>query len=239
LDEFRSFEEVPGLTLTGTYAMGAIRSRYAIELRNWKAASELAPLATGVPWARALVWEAIGEGSARSGKLERAIEAEETLAELRDEAEKKSTYWSKQIEVQRREVNALIAEQRGRKEEALAMMRSAVELEESMDKDAVTPGPVTPAREMLAGMLMAQRRDTEALSEYEAVLKVAPRRFNALYDAAVAANRSGKDIVAMEYFRALMGVATSPEREEVFVARKKFAELKKSTGMSKFNADIF
>lgn len=228
LDECRSLQEVPGLTLTGNYATAAIPARYAIELKNWEMASELGPMTTGVPWAQALVWEAIGEGSARAGKLERAAEAEKKLEELRDDSAKKSEYWSKQIEVQRREVNSLILERRGKKEESLAAMREAAELEESMDKDAVTPGPVTPAREMLAGMLMAQKRDAEALREYEAVLKVAPKRFNPLYDAAVAANRAGKDDDAKRYFRELTQIAASDERAEVKTAKTKLAELEQT-----------
>ena len=219
LDEYRSFQEVTGLTLTGNYAMGAIPARYAIELKNWEMASKMEPMTTGVPWARALVWEAIGEGSARSGKMDRAAEAEKKLAELRDEAKGKSEYWSKQIEVQRREVNALIVERKGKKDEALDAMRSAAELEESMDKDAVTPGPVTPAREMLAGMLAAQNRQAEALKEYEAVLKVAPKRFNALYDAGVAADRSGNEAAAKRYLRELTEIAASDERGEVKAAK--------------------
>ncbi len=228
LEEYQSFKEVPGLTLTGNYAMGAIPARYAIELKNWEMASNLVPMTTGVPWARALVWEAIGEGSARTGKMERAAEAEKKLVELRDEAKGKSEYWSKQIEVQRREVNALIVERKGKKDEALNMMLSAAELEESMDKDAVTPGPVTPAREMLAGMLAAQNRQAEALAEYRAVLKVAPKRFNALYDAAVAANRSGNDDVAKWYFRELTQVAASDERIEVKTAKAKLQEMERA-----------
>ena len=219
LEECRSLQEVTGLTLTGNYAMGAIPARYAIELKNWEMASKMEPMTTGVPWARALVWEAIGEGSARSGKMDRAAEAEKKLAELRDEAKGKSEYWSKQIEVQRREVNALIVERKGKKDEALDAMRSAAELEESMDKDAVTPGPVTPAREMLAGMLAAQNRQAEALKEYEAVLKVAPKRFNALYDAGVAADRSGNEAAAKRYLRELTEIAASDERGEVKAAK--------------------
>ncbi|GAC1630506.1 MAG: hypothetical protein NVS9B14_01220 [Candidatus Acidiferrum sp.] len=228
LEECRSLQEAPGMTLTGNYAMGAIPSRFAIELKNWGMASKVEPMTTGVPWARALVWEAIGEGNARAGNLERAEEAEKRLGSLRDEALNKSEYWSKQVEVQRREVNALILERRGNKEESLAAMRSAVELEESMDKDAVTPGPVTPAREMLAGMLMTQKRDAEALAEYEAVLKVAPKRFNALYDAAVAANRAGNDAVASKYFRDLTQVAASEERAEVKTAKAKLQEMEQA-----------
>ena len=225
LDEFASLQSMTGLTLTGNYAMGAIPARYAIELRQWKDASELKPLMDGVPWSRALVWEAVGEGSARAGNLERAKEAESKLAELRDEAAKSNSYWSKQVEVQRREVNAWIAAQSGKKEEALEKMRSAAELEESMDKDAVTPGAVTPAREMLAYLLEEQKRDKEALSEYEAVLKVAPKRFNALYGAAVTANRSGNDAAALRYFRELTEVAKREERPEVETARAKVAEM--------------
>ena len=225
LDEFASLQSMTGLTLTGNYAMGAIPARYAIELRQWKDASELKPLMDGVPWSRALVWEAVGEGSARAGNLERAKEAESKLAELRDKAAQSNSYWSKQIEVQRGEVNAWIAAQSGKKEEALEKMRSAAELEESMDKDAVTPGAVTPAREMLAYLLEEQKRDKEALAEYEAVLKVAPKRFNALYGAAVTANRSGIDAAALRYFRELTEVAKREERPEVETARAKVAEM--------------
>jgi len=230
LDQMRGFDEVQGLTLTGNYATGAIPARYAIELKNWDETLKLEPMTSGVPWARALVWEAIGEGSAMSGKLERAALAEKNLAELRDEAEKESPYWSKQIEVQRLEVSAVLAGQRGKWDEAMAAIRAAVKLEESMDKDAVTPGPVTPAREMLAGMLMGRKRDKEALAEYEVVLKVAPKRFNALYGAAVAANRSGNDSAAVRYFRELTETAKSEERFEVGAARAKLAEMAKFGG---------
>lgn len=228
LDEFASLESMTGLTLTGNYAIGAIPSRYAIELRQWKEASELKPLTEGVPWSRALVWEAIGEGSARAGNVERAKEAESKLAELRDEAAKTNSYWSKQIEVQRREVNAWIAVQSGKKEEALEKIRNAAELEESMDKDAVTPGAVTPAREMLAYLLQEQKKDKEALAEYEAVLKVTPKRFNALYGAAVTANRSGNDGAAMRYFHELTEMAKREERPEVETARAKLMEMAKT-----------
>ena len=60
-----------------------------------------------------------------------------------------------------------------------------------MDKNAVTPGAVTPAREMLAQLLMEEKRPREALGEYEAVLKIAPNRFNARLGAASAAEASG------------------------------------------------
>jgi tetratricopeptide (TPR) repeat protein len=97
----------------------------------------------------------------------------------------------------------------------------------------VTPGAVTPAREMLAHLLASQQRDKEALKEYEAVLRVAPKRFNALYGAAVAANRSGSDAVAIRYFRELTEVAPREERPEVETARAKLMEMGQAVSIRK------
>jgi len=135
----------------------------------------------------------------------------------------KNAYWSSQVEVQQREVAAWIAEKSGTGANAIARMRSAAELEESMDKDAVTPGAVTPAREMLAELLLLEKQPREALTEYEAVLKVAPNRFNALYGAASAADSAGNATAANQYFRKLSEIAVGDERPELVTARKRIA----------------
>jgi tetratricopeptide (TPR) repeat protein len=230
LDEMNSLAPFPGLTLTGNYAQAAIPARYAIELRNWKQASELKPLDQGVPWAQAISWAAIGIGSARSNNLERASQAEAKLAGLRAASAKlNNSYWSNQVEVQRREVAAWMAQASGNTEEAMKQARSAAELEESMDKAAVTPGAVTPAREMLAELLLLENRPKESLSEYRSVLKIAPNRFNALYGAAGAAEASGDAGEAQSYFRKLTEVGVGDERPELRTARKKLLEATAST----------
>jgi tetratricopeptide (TPR) repeat protein len=222
LAKMNSLPSAGGLTLTGDYALAAIPARCAIELGNWKQASELQVRSDGVPWAQAITWQAIGEGSARTGDMDRARLAEQTLAALVDaSAKRNNTYWSNQVEVQRREVAAWIAEKNGKSTEAIATMKSAAELEESMDKDAVTPGPVTPAREMLAELLLLEKQPQEALAEYEAVLKVAPNRFNALFGAASAADAAGNSTVADRYFRKLSEISVGEERPELVTARKR------------------
>ena len=86
------------------------------------------------------------------------------------------------------------------------MMRSAVELEESMDKHAVTPGAVIPAREMLAQMLVLNRQPkANFLAEYQKVLKLAPNRFNALYGAAASAEAAGQMQEARNYYLKVTG----------------------------------
>jgi tetratricopeptide (TPR) repeat protein len=224
LDEVNSLRAVDGLTLTGDYALAAIPARYAIEHERWAEASELKIKEDGVPWAQAITWTAIGVGSARSWNIARALQAEEMLVSLRDmSAKQNNIYWSNQVEVQRREVTAWIAETTGEGSDAIAAIRAAVELEESMDKHAVTPGAVTPAREMLAQILFLEGRSTQSLVEYETVLKTAPNRFNALYGAASAAEASGNASVASKYFQKLTEIAVGDERQELVTARRKVA----------------
>jgi hypothetical protein len=229
LGEMNSLKPIPGLTLTGGYANAAIPARYALERGDWKTGSTLQPASDTVPWAQAITWMAIGIGSARSGKLDAASQAEHTLATLRDSTAGQNIYWSSQIEVQRREVAAWIAEKNGKASDAIASMRSAADLEESMDKNPITPGTVIPAREMLAELLLLHHRADESLAEYQAVLKIAPNRFNALYGAASAAEASGNAIVANRYFLKLTEIAFGDERPELVAARKKIAPTERSS----------
>src|SRR5258708_9043583 len=76
--------------------------------------------------------------------------------------------------------------------EAVALMRSAADLEDSTDKHPVTPGSILPAREQLADLLAETGQPAAALAEYEASLRPAPARFNSHYGAAHPADRAGK-----------------------------------------------
>jgi len=224
LREMNSLKPLSGLTLTGDYALAAIPARSALELGNWEDAAGLQVREEGVSWAQAITWVALGIGGARTKHFDLAAHAEESLASLRDTiAKQHDEYWSKQVEVQRREVLAWIQQQTGKSKDAISTMRSAAELEESMNKHAVTPGAVLPAREMLAQLLVLANRPQEAVAEFEAVLKVAPNRFNALYGAATAAETAGNAAVAQRYFRKLTEVAVGDERPELVAARKKIA----------------
>ena len=229
MEEMSSLPPIPGLTLTGDYSLAAVPARYTIELGSWEQASQLKAREDAVPWAQAITWTAIGVGSARAKNLERASQAEEKLASLRDViAKQDNAYWSNQVEVQRREVAAWIAEQNGKSADALQLARSAADLEETMDKAAVTPGAVTPAREMLAELLLREHHANESLVAYQALLKIAPNRFNALYGAASAAESAGDVSLASNYFRKLTEVAVGDERPELSMARKKLATEKAS-----------
>ncbi len=59
---------------------------------------------------------------------------------------------------------------------------------------------IIPAREMLADMLMEMKRTSDALHEYEIVLKNAPNRFDALLGAGRAEQASGNAEGAVSYY---------------------------------------
>ncbi|HXY51381.1 MAG TPA: hypothetical protein VEI01_18165 [Terriglobales bacterium] len=225
LSTLQSLPPVAGLTPTCDYAMAAIPARYAVELGHWREAAELEVNRTAAPFAQAVTWQAIGVGSARAHDLDRAIRSERALASIREKlSQQRELYWSDQAEVQRREVEAWIKEANRDTTDALRTMRSAAELEESMEKDVVTPGAIVPAREMLAELLLLHDQAKDSLAEYQAVLKIAPNRFNALYGAARAAEGSSNPTLARSYFKKLTEVAAGEERPELMTARAKIRE---------------
>ncbi len=168
-----------GLINTGSYAQAAIPARYAVERQDWKAAAALEPRVTS-PAEGAITWYAKGLGAAMTGDDAGAITSLAKLTEARDALKSKDAYWSQQVEIQRLQVQAWRDFQGGAKEEGLQMARAAADLEDSLMKSPVTPGPVMPAREGLARMLMAAGKTQEAEQEFNAVLKTSPNRRNAL-----------------------------------------------------------
>jgi hypothetical protein len=88
-------------------------------------------------------------------------------------------------------VMAWIAYTQGRSDEALQMLRAAADREDSTEWDPVMPGHVISARQLLGEMLLDANDSLQAMQEFEAALKVEPRRFWSLYGAARAADLAG------------------------------------------------
>lgn len=207
----------------GYYALAAIPARYALERDAWAEAAALAPPQTPIKWADAVTHFARALGAARLGDAAAAQEDIRRLAALRDALTTAGdAYWGQQVDIQYRAATAWAALADGRAAEALAMMREAAAMEDATEKAAVTPGPIKPARELLADMLMAVSRPAEALAEYEATLKKEPNRFRAIYGAARAAAAANQPKTATTYYATLVEMtrgADDPVRKEVAEAR--------------------
>ena len=118
--------------------------------------------------------------------------------------------WSGSIGAQWEAAAALIAWAEGKKGEGFRFLRIAADHEDAVDKHPVTPGAL-PVHEMLADLLLENGAAPEALKEYEAVLKIAPRRFNATAGAAKAADKAGDKTKARAYAMQLREIANHAE----------------------------
>ena len=219
-------DAVPGgaaPTSAAFFAMAAIPARYALELGDWATASNLEVRATNAPYTDAITWLARGLGAAHTGNVGGARDAALQLAFIHQRlVDTKEPYWAQQVEIQRLNVVAAAALAQKNTEGALAQMKKAVELEDSTEKSAVTPGPIVPARELLGEMYLQMNRPGEALREFEATLTKEPNRFRALYGAAMSAKLAVNPQAAQRYAAALLKVcehADQPGRAELAQVR--------------------
>ena len=228
VDEVTSTRKLNVDHFAGAFALAAIPARFALERGQWAEAAVLTPRPADLAWskfpqAESIVWFARGLGAARSGEPARARQDVARLEALRDGmTAAKSLYWAHQSEVQRLAVAAWIARAEQRDDEALALMRASAEAEDLVEKHPVTPGPVKPARELLAEMLIELGQPASALREVETSQRVEPNRFQGLYLAARAAELSGETAKARAYYARLveLGKDADPSRPELEQARR-------------------
>jgi hypothetical protein len=222
LDEFNTMGKVEPENQTSAYAVAAIPARLSIERGRWSEAALLQPRPSRYTATEAITYFARGIGSARSSDAGSARKDVERLQSFHNALiEAKQSYWADQVEIQRRAVAAWVARAERRNEEALQLMRSAADLEDSTEKHPVTPGPVVPARELLGDLLLELNEPTQALSEFEISLRASPNRLHGLYGAARSAQLSGDQAKAMTYYAKLAAVCdrSDNERPELLEAK--------------------
>ncbi len=169
------------------YALAAIPVRQVLEQKQWLKAKDLTPKQPAYlswdkyPQVLAITYFAKGLGAARSGKPEIAQQNIEILNKLYEKTLKLSpNYWAKLIDAQRQTIQAWITFSNGDKERAINQLTQAADLEDSLDKNPVTPGAVLPSRELLGDMLVMNNDYTNAIIAYEKTLVINPNRLNSL-----------------------------------------------------------
>jgi tetratricopeptide (TPR) repeat protein len=206
----------------GAYALAAIPARYALERGQWREATTLVEVPGAAPNIQAMTYFARGLGYARSGDLEKArAEVARLDAALQATTAAKLAYEAEQVDIQKRSVAAWIQFGEGHKDAALAAMQEAAAMQDKTEKSAVSPGPIAPARELYAEMLLEAKQLSEALTAFEASAKQEPRRFRGVYGAAKTAKLLN-DPRAAKYFAELKEItakADTPGRPELAEAR--------------------
>jgi tetratricopeptide (TPR) repeat protein len=210
LASLNSIDRADPPVFTVAYAATAIPARLLLERRKWKEAAglelqdnvrNLAPLGD-FKWGEAHVRFARTVGAARSGNSAAArAELAELLAIEESLVISAGGYdWRTQVSIERGIAEAWLAHAEGRREDAARLMRAAADLDDATEKHPVTPGAILPAREQLGELLLELNRPDEALTQFEAALKRAPRRLGGLYGAARAAKAAGNGAKARDYY---------------------------------------
>lgn len=189
----------------------SLSTRNMLELHRWQQAIELKP--EGDLLTQQLIFYARAIAAARLGNGKAANENYSSLKKAMKQ-EKEDRYKLEDFRVA--EVEAWVDFAKGKRDKAVKILNVAAAKE---DNDS--PGGFNvPAREMLADMLLELHKPSEALTEYEAVLKTEPNRFNGLYGAVTSARMAGDSGKANTYYSQLKEIcAPQADREELQRAR--------------------
>jgi tetratricopeptide (TPR) repeat protein len=221
IEEVQQFAGVEMTSPAGPFALAAMPARLAMERGAWEEAAELTPQPSPVAFADAVTHFARAVGLARSGQPEAAADDVAALAALADKLRDTNPYWAEQVEIQHAAATAWVAWGKGEQEEALRLMRHAAEREDETEKHVITPGPLAPAREQLAEMLLAADQPAEALQEFLAVQKVEPNRLRALFGAGRAAELAGDSAAARRHYEGVIELTAAADgsRPEIEAAK--------------------
>jgi tetratricopeptide (TPR) repeat protein len=176
---------------------------YALENRDWATVAAMEPFAGSPPIVATQTYWARAEAH---GHLHQSVEAKADLAKfdaLVEEIKHGDQAYAAEgsgITIERDEIAGWAAFAAGHEDEALKLMRTAADLQDKVGQGEVD----IPAREMLADMLLEFHHPKEALAEYETALKLSPNRFNGLFNAGQAAEKSGDKAKADFYYAALL-----------------------------------
>ncbi|HEY1872517.1 MAG TPA: hypothetical protein VGG71_15745 [Chitinophagaceae bacterium] len=223
-----SINKVYPVNFKVAYAFAAIPCRYVLENKKWKEAAtlEIHPADfswNAFPWQEAIIHFTRLLGDVHIDNVNAAKFELAKLNQLRDTLQKqKDSYKAMEVAVQINAGKAWIQFASGDKKDAVNLMKLAADMEDSTGKHPVTPGEVLPARELLADMFLQMNQSNDALQAYELVLTKSPNRFNSLFGAAKAAEKSGNKQKAIYYYKQLSAITdeANSDRQELVNVRK-------------------
>lgn len=220
----------PQMLMASTYPLAAIPARLALENKDWERATnlELQDIELNwekFPWQEAIHHFAVAMGAANTNDFNTVKEKIEILKNLHQnliaQNDKTKAIPIKLVEIQIKTAQAWLNFRQNDIKNGLTIMEEAVEIERKTSKHPVTPGDVLPAIELLGDMLLELNKPEEALLAYEENLVDRPNRFNGIYGAAIAAEKSGDKEKAILYFNQLIELTenANSNRPEILEAK--------------------
>lgn len=215
----KTIKEVFPQNFKVAYCFASMPTRYALERKDWATAAKLELEPAEFPWDKFL-WE---KANIIFGRLLGAVhthnlkDARMELAKIQSihDALKRinENYKANLVLIQIKTCEAWIKLEEGHKVQAIKLMTEAADMEDATAKHPVTPGEMIPARELLGDLYLETGDFSSALSAYEADLDRHPNRFNGLYGAGRALEKSGDFRKAVHYYQQLLAVTHSSVRD--------------------------
>jgi tetratricopeptide (TPR) repeat protein len=222
-------------TFKTAFHLASTQARYALERRDWSAASAIIPRQPAwlawdrFGWPEAISHFARGLGAVHLGQLDEARAASARMDTLEQTSQRaREELFVRNIRILKLQLNAWLAHVEGDAASSTTWMREAVVLEASTPKHPVTPAPTIPALELLGDLLLEQKNPREALDAYRGSLARYPNLFNSVLGAARAAVAAGETEQAKTYYRQLLSLAQGGGRASILAEARTYA--RDSTG---------
>jgi tetratricopeptide (TPR) repeat protein len=203
-------------------ALAHLSALYPIEMHDWATAASLPPMKVEGTAEDSMIYWARAIGSAHLHKPDDVRQDITAIESLHETLVKSKSEFADGVEDDRKQAQAWLAFAEGKYDDAVEALRPIADKEDSLGDE---PEGI-PAREMIADILMEAKRPQQALAEYQTDLKLNPNRFDGLYGAAQAAEASGKQNDANEYYALLLKVCDGSNsiRPELTRARELVAQ---------------
>lgn len=233
VDQLPKLKKFASVRLTVDTALAAIPARFALERGRWDEAASLPIRESQYPAAQSISFFARALGQARSGHPEAARaeighlkEIEAKLVLSRDD------YWAHQTRVQSMAAEAWATFGEGKRQQAIAEMRKAADLDDASEKNVAMENKLVPMRALLGELYLNAGMNKEALIESLSSLKTSPNRYRTFATAAIAARGDGSVTMERFCYKALVRLAGAGDggRTEVIEARAFLSASQRASG---------
>ncbi|MGB4783076.1 MAG: hypothetical protein WAQ77_00045 [Candidatus Acidiferrum sp.] len=218
----RTIYAIPDRVVYGYFDM---LTRYAVETGDWDAAARIPLLVPSRDFvAVKLQLEAMAAATRKDAALARV--AADKLALLAQESGQ-HPFAQQIITVQAKETEAFAAKASGNADEAVAKMKEAAAIEDSIDSLSQPPYPIIPANELFGMLLMELNRPADAMERFLQTLKRTPGRPKAIYGIARAAQIKGDNATAKRRYQEFLAIWKNSDldRPEVATAKEFLAKV--------------
>jgi hypothetical protein len=217
----RTIYAMPDRVVYGYFDM---LTRYVVETSDWSAAAKIPLLVSSRDFVAVKLQLQAMAAAANKDPVGARVAADK-LALLACEPGQ-HPFVQQIILLQAKEAQALAANTAGNVDEAIARMKEAVAIEDSIDDLSQPPYPIIPANELFGTMLMDLNRPVEAEERFATSLKRTPGRPKAIFGIAQAAQVSGDNATARQRYQEFLEIwkNADPDRPELTIAKKFIAQ---------------